>query len=258
MDLNQYENTASLYDYGNDRPDDLEFYSSLIPASASVLEVGCGTGRVSLFLAQRGNRVVGIDLSQTMLDVFSLKLGRSTECAKRVSFHRMDMRAFDLGQSFDWILFPFRVFQALRSTEERLQCLKSVLKHMSAESRLILTLFNPRQDALKNWGKKGVLDFEWADENSGRRVRRYHDQLWHDPERQIIALNYRFEVFEKGSPPKTACDPLELGYLYPDQCLQLFSSAGLGVVEAFGHYDRRVLVPEEKMEQIYVLAKTGS
>ena len=50
MSPNLYANTAALYDSGNDRAlvaVDLEFYMSMIPADANVLEVGCGTGRVT-------------------------------------------------------------------------------------------------------------------------------------------------------------------------------------------------------------------
>ena len=50
MSPNLYANTAALYDSGNDRglvAADLEFYMSMIPADANVLEVGCGTGRVT-------------------------------------------------------------------------------------------------------------------------------------------------------------------------------------------------------------------
>ncbi|HTB22341.1 MAG TPA: class I SAM-dependent methyltransferase [bacterium] len=260
MNPNHYETSAAFYDEGNDRPDlasDLEFYLSLIPASASVLEVGCGTGRIALPLALRGNSVTGIDLSQPMLDVFSGKLAKQPERARKVVLRRMDMKSFDLGRTFDWILFPFRVFQALGTLEERLQCLEAVRGHMSAKSRLVLTLFNPRWEALGNWGRKNLLDFERTDKKTGRTMRRYQDQLWHDPERQLIAVNLRYEVHVNGELTQTAEDSLELGYLFPEQCLGLFTSAGLGLEQAYGDYDRRPLVPEEKKEQIYVLKKAG-
>jgi hypothetical protein len=68
-------------------------------------------------------------------------------------------------------------------------------------------------------------------------------------------VNMRYEVYENGALAQSVDDSLELGYLFPEQCLSLFSAAGLSLVQAFGDYDKRPLVPEEKKEQIYVLGK---
>ena len=256
---NLYENTAKLYDIGNDRAQialDIGFYNSIIPQNATVLEVGCGTGRVSLSLAQRGNSVTGIDLSQPMLDVFEdkLKLAKVPE----IPLHRMDMRHFDLGRTYDWIIFPFRVFQALTTDEDRQRCLEAVRRHMSADSRAILTLFNPLKHILNNWGKKNILDLEGVDVATGWTVRRFQDQLWHDEKNQIIAATMRYEVYEQGALVQEAVEEFELGYLYPDQCLRLFACSGMAVVNAFGFYDQRPIRADEQIEQIYVLRRAES
>ena len=258
MTPNLYTNTAKLYDTGNDRTQiagDLEFYMSMISADASVLEVGCGTGRMAIALAERGNFVTGIDLSQEMLDVFQNKLKDHTGCSDRIDLHRMDMRHLNLCQTFDWIIFPFRVFQALTSHEDRLACLSAVSQHMTKTSRLILTLFNPKKSILYTWGKKDILDFEQVEEVSGRKIRRYQDQMWHDADKQIIAARLRYEIYNNGSSVERLNDDLELGYLYPDQCNSLFAECKLVVMDSYGHYDRRALSKDEQMEQIYILKK---
>jgi SAM-dependent methyltransferase len=257
MRPNLYDDTAHLYDFGNSRDsiaEDVGFYCSMIPPTARVLEVGCGTGRVGLALATRGNRVTGVDLSEAMLRVFRQKLSRAESEDLRIRIECMDMRSFDLRESFDWILFPFRVFQALTSDDDRRACLAAVKTHLAAEGRAVLSLFNPRKDVLDAWGRKGILDFEGVDEATGRAVKRYQDQLWHDAERQIIATHLRYEVYEGGVLTQSLTDDLELGYLYPEQCLRLFLEAGMRVDRSFGGYDGRALCPEERNEQIYVLA----
>ena len=258
MTPNLYTNTATLYDTGNDRTQiagDLEFYMSMIPADASVLEVGCGTGRIAIALAERGNFVTCVDLSQEMLDVFQNKLKEHSGCADRIYLHRMDMRHLNLGQTFDWIIFPFRAFQALTSHEGRLACLSAVSQHMTKTSRSILTLFNPKRSILDTWGKKGIFDFEQVEEVTGRRIRRYQDQMWHDADKQIIDARLRYEIYDNGTPLETLSDDLELGYLYPDQCNSLFAECKMVVVNSFGHYDQRALSEDEQMEQIYIIKK---
>ena len=86
-------------------------------------------------------------------------------------------------------------------------------------------------------------------------MERYLDQDWHDGARQIIAATTRYEVYERDELLESLVDTLELGYLYPAQCDELFAACGLVVVDAFGDYDRLPLRADEQREQIYVLRR---
>ncbi|WP_419947043.1 class I SAM-dependent methyltransferase [Candidatus Poriferisodalis sp.] len=46
-----------------------DLVDSLLPQAGSVLDAGCGTGRVAIELARRGHHVVGVDLDPAMLDL---------------------------------------------------------------------------------------------------------------------------------------------------------------------------------------------
>ncbi len=258
MPSNLYANAAQFYDICDGRPEkaiDVDFYVTMIQPTENVLEIGCGTGRVSIPLAERGNRVTGIDLSEPMLNQFREKIADVPSVASRLSLHQLDMRNLDLGQTFDVIIFPFRVFQALTCDEDRRRCLGSVKRHMHENSRVILTLFKPSKSVWENWGTKDFLDLEHSDEATGLTLKRYQSQLWHDPEKQIFSVEFRYEVYQCDVHQETTTDTLELGYLYPDQCRVLFADCGLVIEEAFGSYDRQPLTAEEQKEQIYVLRK---
>ncbi|TMH85462.1 MAG: class I SAM-dependent methyltransferase, partial [Betaproteobacteria bacterium] len=61
-------NVAQYYDLNPEVPTDVGFYAALVPSpEASILELGCSTGRVLLPLAQRCGYVQGIDLSEAMV-----------------------------------------------------------------------------------------------------------------------------------------------------------------------------------------------
>jgi SAM-dependent methyltransferase len=86
---------------------DIDLYAAMAPGG-SVLELGSGTGRVSLALAERGLRVLGVDLSPTMLAQAEAKLAQADpEVAARVRFRRGDMAALNLGETFDAVICPY-------------------------------------------------------------------------------------------------------------------------------------------------------
>ena len=71
-------------------------------APASVLDAGCGTGRVAIELARRGVEVVGVDVDRSML-------ATARTNGPAVEWHEDDLTAFDLGRVFDIVLLAGNV-----------------------------------------------------------------------------------------------------------------------------------------------------
>ena len=70
--------------------------------AGSVLDAGCGTGRVGIEMAARGYDVVGVDLDVGMLDTARSK-------APDVEWHLADLLDVDLGRRFDLVALPGNV-----------------------------------------------------------------------------------------------------------------------------------------------------
>lgn len=68
----------------------------------SVLDGGCGTGRVAIELARRGVEVVGVDVDDTMLAAAQAK-------APELAWVHADLATFDLGRTFDVVALPGNV-----------------------------------------------------------------------------------------------------------------------------------------------------
>ena len=77
-----------------------EFIAALHPTT--VLDAGCGTGRVAIELARRGVTVVGVDLDEDMLVAARVK-------APDIPWITADLATFDLGQRFDVVAMPGNV-----------------------------------------------------------------------------------------------------------------------------------------------------
>jgi SAM-dependent methyltransferase len=90
-------------------------------AGGPVLELGCGTGRVALYLARRGHTVVGLDHEAELLD--SLR-----ERARGLSVETVlgDVRRPQLGRAIAAAIAPMQVLQLLEGSADRAQCLAAV------------------------------------------------------------------------------------------------------------------------------------
>ena len=107
-----------------------------------VLELGCGTGRIAMALAQAGNRITGLDLSERMLErAIKKRAALRVEARERIHFVQGDMAQFDLGEKFRLVIIPFRPFQHLLEVRQQMDCLDCVRKHLATGGRLILDVF---------------------------------------------------------------------------------------------------------------------
>jgi SAM-dependent methyltransferase len=78
--------------------------SPWLPAgSGEALDVGCGVGRFSRELARRGLRVLGVDLSEAMLEE-ARRRARDEGLEPLCSFERQDLAALDQGRAFPFVL----------------------------------------------------------------------------------------------------------------------------------------------------------
>ncbi|WP_179953965.1 class I SAM-dependent methyltransferase [Denitrobaculum tricleocarpae] len=154
-----YEDADSLfveaYDafYRADLPqisDDTSFYAGLAEETGGpLLELACGTGRITLPLAEAGLEIAGADLSEGMLKVARTKSEALTEAARaQLRLIHQDMTALKLDERFKLALIPFRSFQHLLTREQQWQALEGIRNQLMPGGRLALHLFDPRFDFL--------------------------------------------------------------------------------------------------------------
>jgi 2-polyprenyl-3-methyl-5-hydroxy-6-metoxy-1,4-benzoquinol methylase len=106
-----------------------------------VLGLACGSGRLTVPLAQAGLQVTGGDLSAGMLQ-------RARQLAEaravKLDLVQLDMRDFDLpGRSFDTIIVAINSILHLHRLEDFRGFFRSVARHLSAEGRLVFDAFMP-------------------------------------------------------------------------------------------------------------------
>lgn len=111
---------------------DIDLYASLLPAGGTVLELGAGTGRIALALAQRGFRVTGLDISPAMLAQAKVKRAAlGSEVADRVKFVKADMTTFDLGRTFDAVICTYYTLAHLPPGPRWDRTFKAISRHLA-------------------------------------------------------------------------------------------------------------------------------
>ncbi len=139
-----YDDWAEIYDavYA-DLTHDLAFYTGLAETSGGpVLELGCGTGRVSLAIAAKGIDVVGVDISPMMIEAAQAKAAER-KLTERCIFQTDDMTGVRLAGSYPLVIMPFRSFQSMLTVEEQKAALATAAAHLPAGGTLALDLFAP-------------------------------------------------------------------------------------------------------------------
>lgn len=135
---------------GTPHAGDIAFFERLAAESKGpVLELGCGTGRVAIALAEAGFAVTGLDLSPAMLAIARDHLtGADLSSGGSLSLIEGNMASFELGAQFELVIIAFRSFQLLLTPEEERACLASVFRHLRPGGRLVVDVFDPLLDLL--------------------------------------------------------------------------------------------------------------
>jgi SAM-dependent methyltransferase len=120
---------------------DVDLYAGLAPQGGSILDLGAGTGRVSLALAERGFSVVGVDLAPGMLAQAEAKRAAlAPDIAARVRFQRGDMTALALGQTFDAVICAFFGLAHLPAGQAKRNAFQVIARHLKPGGRAAVHL----------------------------------------------------------------------------------------------------------------------
>ena len=257
MQKSLYSNTARFYDKGNEIKGftyDIDFYKSFVNETTRVLELGCGTGRITLSLIEKCKHITGVELSDQMLDILRGKIAKLDDYNQsKVSLNKSDMSYFDLNEKFDLVIFPGVAFQALTTDKQRNSCLESVKKHLSENGKIIIDFFDPDIDKLNKIGNRR-FDFEYFDKYLNCTVSKYSIIENHDSENQLQMFKYTFELTKAGEPVEVIEDYFELGYLFPDQINELFHNNKISIDALYSWYDFSEIDLDNKNMLIYVLS----
>jgi len=234
---------AKYYDlFCNAHSADVAFYRRLLPeANSSVLELGCGTGRVLVPLAQTGAHMHGLDHSPAMLAICRQKLAVTGIDESRARVERRDICEFSLKRHFDLIIAPFRVMQNLESDSQVEGMLECIREHLSPGGTCVLNVFKPKyepEEMRRCWIRQGEVTVAELQSPDNRGVRYVYSERWPrmDAERLILYPEIIYRYYENEQLINESVLQVSMRCWYPSQFEELVTGHGFLIVNRWGGY----------------------
>jgi len=204
-----------------------------------VLEIACGTGRLSKYIIDLGLPYTGIDNSKPFLDISLQKFG------KNGTFLYNDMQDFKLAEKFNFIFIGFNSFLHNLTDKDALNCLRCVREHLNSDGIFLLSIFLPDPEFL--YRDEYLHEARTFFNYNGKQCR-VMEKNSYDDETQINSLTWQLEIDGKLSDETYS---FKQRMFYPHKMHLLFQESGFSVNEKFGDWDMNPM-DEESPLQIYI------
>jgi SAM-dependent methyltransferase len=235
------------------RLQDVAFYREAVREFGDpVLELGCGTGRITMALAEAGKRVTGLDLSERMLErAVKKRAALRVEARERLHLIQGDMARFDLGEKFRLVIIPFRPFQHLLEVRQQVDCLDCVRKHLAPGGRLILDVFQTDAERMHDpvhMREMLVTEYKTAD---GRQVRISERVVAFHRAEQRNDVEMIFSIRHPNGRQEKLVFAWTLRYFFRYEIEHLLARCGFRVSALYGNFDRTP-IRDESPEMVFV------
>jgi ubiquinone/menaquinone biosynthesis C-methylase UbiE len=252
-----YDTIARFYDAENAAmTDDLALYVELAEDTGGpVLDVGCGTGRVMLHLAQQlideGVRVVGVDQSEAMLARGWQKLDALPDLKRWVAFVQGDALNITLDEQFKLIIVPYNGFMHFNTQQDQLAALRRFHDLLDDGGVLVLDLPNAGEAFATIDDDALMFERTFTEPDTGHLVMQQSISTLDRAAQQLHITWIYDEIRGDGAVHRTLA-PLLLRYVFPGEMALLLEAAGLETMTTYGDYFQEPFI--DGSERMIVLA----
>lgn len=241
----EHYSDAALYDYEyRRRRADVGFYRELakqrLGDGGRILELGAGSGRVTIPLARAGFEVVAVDASKPMLAKLRARVAAlPRSVARRITVVEGDLRGFDIpGAKFPLAIAVFNVVEHLYTRVEVDACLRTVARHLEDGGAFAFDVQLPDlawliRDPAKRWART-----RFTDPSTGRAMF-YSTNHDYDQVGQIAIIRLYYEPVDGKGPTKVV--KLSQRKFFPAELEALVAHAGLRMIDRYGDFGWRPL-----------------
>lgn len=238
MSTDPYQQIVRYYDAENaTKDDDLPMYIDLMDNHGErILVAGCGTGRVAIPLAHNGAKIVGVDVSDAMLDRARARTTSSPPREGTAEWVTADVRTLDLGQQFDIVMFPYNGLMHLTTLEDQIAVVERLGAHVAPDGVLVLDLHNPIDLFMYEDSNAVTLERTFTDHDTGHTVMQ-QSLLDIDRGEQLMHVTWLYDRLDETGRVTRSVVPMTFRIALPAEVTLLLRLAGFNDVTMYGDYD---------------------
>lgn len=235
---------ASIYDGLNTFLSDLPFYKKwlLKDKDAKILELCCGTGRLTIPIAQDGYNICGVDYTPSMLEQAKVK---ASETGLDINFIEADIRTLNLQEKFDLIFIPFNSIHHLYKNEDLFKAFNVVKNHLKDGGLFLLDCFNPNIQLIVEGEKEQKVIAEYTT-NDGREVL-IKQTMRYESATQINRIEWHYFINGESH----SIQNLDMRLFFPQELDSYLEWAGFNVIHKFGCFEEEAF-NDNSEKQIFV------
>ena len=235
---------ANIYDGMNTHIDDLLFYKRWLPKnkSACILELCCGTGRLTIPIAEDGYNISGVDYTFSMLEQAKAK---ASEAGLKIEFIEADIRTLDLQNKYDLIFIPFNSIHHLYLNEDLFKAFNTVKKHLKTGGRFLLDCFNPNIQYIVEHEKKQIEVAAYTTKD-GREIL-IKQLMRYERKTQINRIEWHYFINGKFD----SIQNLDMRLFFPQELDTYLDWNGFKIIHKFGNFEEEAFYDSSE-KQIFV------
>lgn len=247
VDCFEMYSDAEMYDLlANDFTDDIQMYKELAQsASGRILELACGTGRVTLPLAREGYHLSGLDVNDRMLHLARLKSQKEN---LTIDWIKADIRSFSLKERFGLIFIPINSICHLHELSDLEAMFKCVKEHLTDRGTFVVSMFVPDLAVLHRDPKKRYLVKKMLHPEKGSVI--LTESNIYEPVSQINRIKWYFEMESS----REIIVENNMRIFFPQEFQALVKYNGFRIESIWGDYEMKSFKRGSPF-QIYLLKK---
>ncbi|KYG30578.1 class I SAM-dependent methyltransferase [Bacillus gaemokensis] len=255
-----YENyrMADFYDdqYGVVEHD-IPFWLDITKDQNEILEIACGTGRITIPLLEAGKKVHAIDYSDEMLKILDEKINsKYPEFKDQIFMQNQDMRNLNLNKKFDMIIITSNSLNHIETNKDLQKTFQSIHNHLNENGVLVFDILNPKFNFLLR-DPNGVYAEEILKYGESNKFFKTWENNSYSYKEQINYVTYYYQFCDE-SGTNTAENiikmQLKVRLYFPQEIDYVIQKSGFKIRKKYDWYDQR---PWEGNtgEQILILEK---
>lgn len=220
---------ANIYDGLNTFLTDLHFYNNWLSKvkNAEILELCCGSGRLTIPLVKEGLKITGVDNSKSMLDQAKIKANNEK---LEIRFLEADIRNLKINDKYDLIFIPFNSIHHLYENEDLFDTLNVVKKHLKDDGLFIFDCFNPNIQYIIDAEKRKNKIAEYV--TSDNRKVKIEQTMKYESNSQINRIEWHYFINNEFH----SIQNLDMRLYFPQEINSYLQFSGFNILHKFGDF----------------------